>query len=271
MHNITGKKMTPAFKILSILVIMLAALVSVPIWTMAADEGEELATYQNSETGYEAIVIDEADLLTDGEEKSLLEDMAPVTDFGNAIFYSTDRDQGSASYVSSKKFNEYYGSNKVSGTLFLIDMANREIYIYGSGDASYIITDSKSYTITDNVYRYASKQEYYKCASEAFRQINIVLNDGKIAQPMKLVSNIFLAIMLGLLIAYWIVRANSSVRRASEKEMLAAIQSQQQLLDYSRVFTHQTKKYDPPSSSSSGGGGGGGGGGGHSSGGGHSF
>ena len=230
---------------------------------------DEVRGDKNSTTGYETVIIDSADLLSDGEEKSLLEDMTPITEYGNAVFYTVDTNYGQTSYTAREKFNQLYGSNRVSGTLFIIDMANREIYIYNSGQLSYTMTSSKSNTITDNVYRQASAGNYYRCASETFQQINTVLSGGRIAEPMKITSNIFLALIIGMLIAYSLVRVSSTVAKPSEKELLAAIQLRQSLNNYNKVFTHQTRRYDPPSSS--GGGGGGGGGGGHSSGGGHSF
>ena len=243
--------------LLALAVLMMISVLSAPI--LARAEGS-----------YDAVIIDDADLLTDSQEQGLLEKMEPCTTYGHAVFYSTNENYGDPDSVARSKFNELYGNNTVSGVLFLIDMSNRHLIVYSSGDASYVISSSKANSISDNVYKYASDGNYYECASEVFEEVGILLDGGKISQPMKLVSNIFLAMIIGLLIAYGLVKSFSAVAKPSEKELLAAIQTKQNLLVYQKVFTHQTRRYDPPSSSSSGGGGGGGGGG-HSSSGGHSF
>ncbi|MBP3233051.1 MAG: TPM domain-containing protein, partial [Eubacterium sp.] len=219
-----------------------------------SNSSEDNIRVKNTETGYESVIIDEADLISSGEEKALLEDMSPFTKYGNAVFYTINKNKGVTSEVATSKFWELYGQDS-SGSIFIIDMINRQIYIYSDGEVYNTVTRAKAATVVDNVYRYASNKEYYKCAGEAFRELSTIMDGGKVAAPMKLVSNILLASIMGLIIAYWIVRAFSTVPKASEKELLAAIQAQQNLLNYRKVFTHQTRRYDPPSSSSSGGGG----------------
>ena len=51
-----------------------------------------------------------------------------------------------------------------------------------------------AYSITDNTYTYATNKDYYGCASYSFKQINTILSGGKIAEPMRYTSNIFIAI-----------------------------------------------------------------------------
>ena len=215
----------------------------------------------NSATGYEARIIDDADLLSETEENTLLEeDMYPLTEYGNVVFVSTNYNpSGSQTEYSKDKYLSLYGSNSVDGTIFLIDMDTRQICITSAGDVRHTITAAKSNSITDNVYTYASAKNYYKCAAETYRQELTLLEGGKIAEPMRLASNISLSVIIGLLLSYALVKAFSTVGKPSEKELLAAIQTRQNLLDYHKSFTHQTRRYDPPSSSSSGGGGGGGG------------
>ena len=227
--------------------------------------------YINSSTGYQSVIIDDADLLTDGEENSLLEVMNPITQYGNCVFVSTTHNSGSTDAMAENVFNSMYGNNTVNGTLFIVDMQNRYLLVYNSGDGFiHTITKGRCDTIADNVYQYASNGDYYTCATKVYEQVYLLMEGGQIAQPMKIVSNILLSIVIGMLIAYMIVRRMSSTRQASQAEMLAAIQYAQNFGNFQKVFTGQTRRYDPPSESSSGGGGGGGGGGGSTSGG-HSF
>ena len=44
------------------------------------------AQYTNPETSYQAMIIDELDLLTESEQAKLIEAMMPLTKYGNIIF-----------------------------------------------------------------------------------------------------------------------------------------------------------------------------------------
>lgn len=222
----------------------------------------------NPDTGFEVIIEDEAELLSEAEELSLAQKMAEVTAYGHAAFVSVDSNYTSAGSYAEDCYYSFFGYE--SGTLFLIDMDNREIYIYSDGDVYKTITKSYANTITDNIYTYASDAEYFACAYKAFEQIVTLLKGNRIAQPMKYASNAFLAVLVALLINYFVVKVTSAAGKPGERELLEATKHRCSFTNTDVVFTHTTKKYDPPSSSSSGGGGrsGGGGGGG---GGGHSF
>lgn len=220
----------------------------------------------NPDTGFEVIIKDEADLLSDMEEFALAEKMTEVTAYGHAAFVSVDSNYSSAGSYAEDCFYNFFGYE--SGTLFLIDMDNREIYIYSDGDVYKIITKGYANTITDNIYTYASDAEYFTCAYKAFEQIVTLLEGNRIAQPMKYVSNAFLAVLLALLINYFVVKLTSAAKKPDKRELLEATKHRCSFVNADAVYTNTTKKYDPPSSSSSGGGGsrggGGGGGGGHS-------
>ena len=90
------------------------------------------------------------------------------------------------------------------GTVFLIDMSQRYIYIFSDGNNYKMITRAKSETITDNVYKYAVKEQYYQCAEKAYNQMYTVLEGGKIAEPMKYISNTLLSLMHYQLILHYL-------------------------------------------------------------------
>ena len=100
-----------------------------------ASEPVDTLSVKNKETGYESAILDEADLISDGEERKLLEDMAPFTTYGNAVFYTIDHDKGNTLDAATNKFWEMYGQDS-DGAIFLIDMANRQISIYSAGTVS---------------------------------------------------------------------------------------------------------------------------------------
>lgn len=221
-------------------------------------------------SGYRVVIEDDADLLTDAEEASLAEVMEGVTTYGNVAFKSiTSNNTTSEAYAKSYYKNKFGTS---SGTVFLIDMDNRNLWIFSDGAVYRVITKGYAETITDNVYRKASAEDYYDCAAEAFRQMNTLLEGDRIAQPMKYVSNAFLAVIAALLINFGVVTFFTGIRRTTDKELMSKAEKRFAITKPVPTFLHETKVYDPVSDSSGSSGSSGGGGGSSSGGGGgHSF
>ena len=224
--------------------------------------------YYNPDTGYEAVVEDDADRLTDDEEYYLLYYMYALTDYGSAYYKSIDYNPYSSAAEYARHYlndlKDCYGGG--SGTVFLDDTVNRRLEIFSNGTMLRYITSGKAVSITDNVYRYASAGRYYECAAEVYYEMYVLLNNGKIAEPMKNISNIFLSIIISLTLCFVIAIWTSRTKKASVNAVMKQVYRHLNFTDTRKVFTGQTKVYDPPSSDSSSGGssGGGGGGGGHS-------
>ena len=241
------------------------------------EKSYEEKTYQNEETGYTARIFDEADLLTTEQEQQLLEEMIPLTEYGHIAFQTVIDNYSSTSYYSEQRYHNLFGTS--SGTIFVIDMSNRQIYLFSDGQNYRYITKSKANIITDNVYRDAKRADYYGCASNTFKQINTILSGGKIVEPMRHISNYIIALIVSFFVDFIIIMSKTKIAPASNYTLLknSSIEFSTGDIQVVKVGTH--KVYSPPSDSgsgfsggSSGGGGGGGGGGGSSGGGGgHGF
>ncbi|MCR5700632.1 MAG: TPM domain-containing protein [Lachnospiraceae bacterium] len=273
MRNIMCKRQYKAIFVL--MICMLFAMLPVKVYAEeSSDSYSNAYKYVNETTGYTVIIDDQAGLLNDDEMNNLFYDMEKITAYGHVAFVTINANNSTAeSYAEGYYHNKF---NAESGTLFLIDMDNRKVFIFSDGDIYKTVTKAYANIITDNVYTYATNQDYYGCASKVFEQEFELLEGRKIAQPMKYISNVLLAIVIALLLNYTIVRLYASSKTPSRKELLEGIFVDKKIINPNAVFTSETKRYDPVESSSSGGGrsgGGGGGGGGHSSGGGggHSF
>ena len=225
--------------------------------------------YTNEQTGFSVYLSDNADLLTADEEEQLAQVMIPITAYGNAAFESQHVSGGSSYDYVKAEYTDYF---KNSGTLFLIDMGNRQIKLYNSREIEKTVTPSYADSITDNIYTYASKGDYYTCAEKAFTQEITLLQGGRIAQPMKYISCALLALITALMINYFIVRLKSKNTRTPQEKIMEAVAATALMGSLAARVTSRERHV---SSSSSGGGGfsggGGGGGGGGFSGGGHSF
>ncbi len=217
------------------------------------------------------VLEDDADLLTEEEEKKLVDKMISLTKFGHVVFKTINENPTDAESYARNYFYEAFGN--VDGEMFLIDMDTRRIAIYSSGKNRNIITRGKAQTITDNIYMYAHNEDYYKCADKAFDQMYTVLDGGRIAEPMKNISNVLVSLSLSFLIMFGVVIKSSKIKKATDKQMLKGVTTNFEVNNVNAVKTGERRVYNPPSSSSGGssGGGGGGGGGGSGSSGSHGF
>ena len=250
------------------LISLISAIALAFLFVLPASAAEvQEKNYTNETTGYNALVIDEADILSDNEELQLISDMAPLTAYENVMFLSTK--QGVSDYRSFLG-NTLRTTFPVSdASVFLIDMGKRHIYIYSIGsNAERVLTNAEADNITDNVYRIASSGDYYLTAKSAYDQMLSLFKGQNIARPMKHINNALLAVGIALLISYIIILITSvNNKKAAQKAAFFEGCINNLKITPGRL----TRVYNPPTSSSGGSGGGGGGGGGGGSGGGHSF
>lgn len=221
-------------------------------------------------------VIDDAGLLTEDEITKLQDYLQTLnTDINYMVVLSDSNEYG---YDPDSIINSYYTSvysNYDDGIGFIIDMYNREIYIAGYGKCQKSISNADALDITDNVYIYASKGDYYGCIYNAFLQADTLVNKGFILRPMRYIVSLLLAIVLGFLATFFLAMLErSKVKYDSNASQIVLTGAT--IAGTAAVYDTIRRRH--VESSSSGGhysGGGFSGGGGHSggghSGGGHSF
>lgn len=236
---------------------------------------QENVFYTNQDTEYRVLIEDGAELLTEEERLELALEMQGITAYGSAAFVTVENNDFSTESFARDYYMDRFGTD--SGTVFVIDMDNRNIWIHSDGAVYRVVTTAYANTVTDNVYRYASRGDYYECAKEAFGEIQALLDGQRIAQPMKYISNALLAMILALLANFGLVICFTRLRKPGGNAVLANIHRRFTYSEIRAVHTHQSEIYDPVSSGSDGGSSGGSGGGGSSGGGssggggGHSF
>lgn len=226
--------------------------------------------YENENTGYVALIEDDANLIKEKKRESLLLKMKSLTQYGNIIFKSiTSNNMGSTKKYASQYYHSKFG--KESGTIFLIDMQERYIWIFSDGENYTMIRTSGANAIADNVYKFASEGDYYTCAFESYNQMEKLLEDGQIYAPMKYINNMLLALTISLFINLILVVEISKIKKIKNKDLLSNIQHFLKINEINFIKTHLTKTYSPTSSGSSSGGSSYSGGGSSGGGGGHRF
>ena len=146
-------------------------------------------------------------------------------------------------------------------------MATRQLAVWSSTDVQKTLSQSKGYTITDNVYKYASRGDYAGCAESAFNQMNKALNGENVKGPMRIISNALLALLAAILLAYLFISARMEQEvKVSLPDIITTTAAGAGAVIAAKTLTRKVKH-----TSSSGGGGFHGGGGGGFSGGGGGF
>jgi uncharacterized protein len=188
--------------------------------------------------------------------------------------------QGETSQAAEQYAIQHYGND--AAVVFMIDMYNRQIYVYSNGDALKTISKADARAITDNIYKEASKGDYYGCICKAMDQILGKCQGQKLARPVKHITNAMIAILVGILINYLIVVSSRRARYERRTKGSVSVNASRRAPILpgiglaGAILLSSMKVYHDSGSSSGGGigggGGFGGGGGGHiGGGGGHSF
>lgn len=221
-------------------------------------------------TGYGYVLDDSADFIDASGEKAIIELMQTTTQYCNvAVVTTTYHTYSSTERFAVETYESYFG-NGSSGVIFVIDRDLNEIYLASEGRARRTISSSRCDIICDNTYVYATSShgyDYTTCVKETLDQVNTVLAGGRIAQPMKYISSIFIALAIGMIFCFLYALKVSRGKKPADSEIFESAYTKVNISNPNVQFIRQSKAYSPQSSGSSGSHGGGGG---HSSGGGHS-
>ena len=249
--------------------ILLSLLVLVLLPCLLAPALAETAQV-NELTGYEAVIDDPAGLLSGSEVSGVFEAMLPVTDYANAGFLTCAASGFDSSTAKDKaeKWGDARFGRSSAYTVFIIDMKTRRIAIYSSRSVYGLLTTAKANTITDNVYTYATRGEYAECAKEAFREILQVMEGQTINESMKIISNVFLALICAILVTYMLIvgrmrNEQETTMQTMTKVVGAGAATAVTAHTLRRVVHHEHSSGGGHGGGGFGGGGGGGGGGSH--------
>ena len=225
------------------------------------------------------VIEDGADLLTDAEEAALTVKYAGLAEYMDVAVVTTNSSAATARRYAEDYAVRNYGT--APAVIFLIDMDNREIYVCSNRDAIRTVSNADGRAITDNIYQYASRGDYYTCTDKALEQIQARFQGERLARPVKHITNALIAVLFGVLINYFVVvrsRRSEYARRTTGK-IAVNVSRQMAVMPgialAAPIVIDTVKRYKESSSGHSGrsgGGGFGGGGGGFSGGGGgHKF
>ena len=176
-------------------------------------------------------IYDFADLYTDSEEKDLYNEVNSYIQSYNMdlVIVTINRNNKSSPQEYADDFYDYndFGiSSNRDGVLFLIDMQNREIYMYTTGTAIEMYNDYRINEALDSVYTYMSDEDYYEgtsnyidiikdYAASGYPNNSTISNKGD--RP-SIVTTMIVSLIITIIIMGILISKNKMVRKATTAE-----------------------------------------------------
>ena len=153
-------------------------------------------TWKNSKTGFRAVIEDELDLLTATEERKILDEMIPLTEYGSVAFWSTREESADVQTQAEEKRRALFGEE--SSCIVVINKAYQQLSIQSRGQLAKVITSARAGRIAARGSTDLTRGQTYNAVSEAFSQIGTLTGSSKAAAHLRVFCNLFLSLMIGL-------------------------------------------------------------------------
>lgn len=156
-------------------------------------------TWKNSKTGFRAVIEDELDLLTAAEERKILDNMIPLTEYGSVAFWSTREESADVQTQAEEKSRALFGEE--SSCIVVINKAYQQLSIQSRGQLAKVITSARAGRIAARGSTDLTRGQTFNAVSEAFSQIGTLTGSSKAAANLRVFCNLFLSLMTGLTLA----------------------------------------------------------------------
>ena len=153
-------------------------------------------TWKNSKTGFRAVIEDELDLLTAAEERKILDNMIPLTEYGSVAFWSTREESADVQTQAEEKRRALFGEE--SSCIVVINKAYQQLSIQSRGQLAKVITSARAGRIAARGSTDLTRGQTFNAVSEAFSQIGTLTGSSKAAAHLRVFCNLFLSLMIGL-------------------------------------------------------------------------
>ena len=156
-------------------------------------------TWKNSKTGFRAVIEDELDLLTAAEERKILDEMIPLTEYGSVAFWSTREESADVQTQAEEKRRALFGEE--SSCIVVINKAYQQLSIQSRGQLAKVVTSARAGRIAARGSTDLTRGQTFNAVSEAFSQIGTLTGSSKAAAHLRVFCNLFLSLMTGLTLA----------------------------------------------------------------------
>lgn len=230
-------------KIVCIVLALLLALIAFPSISLKASEAEP-------EAEYKAVISDEDGYLQPFEEAGLLEQMSSLsekTNIGILIIFSGTYTKESQMIEAFK--NENFGEDADCTIIFVNRSLKEHIcYIKNYGRNAELINSNDCTLIEESVYEEFSRNELYAMLSKMLPQIEKDLEGKKASKPIQIISAMFVALIISVLINYLVMLATSNYSKKKSKTLMKnASRDRIDIYNEEALYLETTKRYNPRS------------------------
>ena len=159
-----GKRITKPWSFRSLLAVIICLLVIVGTLALSVKSHAYENSYTNSDTGYNVDIIDDADVFTDEEEEELRQIMSQITQYGNAVLYTTDTYEGDSKTASLEQYNKKYDAETDNGVIYTMqfssDHMSYDLRLVHAGAFSVWLENGTAQSIVDEGANKASESDY---------------------------------------------------------------------------------------------------------------
>ena len=156
-------------------------------------------TWKNSKTGFRVVIDDDIDLLTSAEERKLLEEMIPLTEYGSVALWSTRGEDADVQTQAEEKRRSLFGEE--SSCMLVINKASQRLSIHPGGSLAVLISAAQADRIVSRADKELARGHFFSAASDAFSRLAGLAGSTKSAASLRVFSTLFLALMIGLTLA----------------------------------------------------------------------
>ena len=243
-----------------ILTLMMLICLSLPLNALALDHYIDPAIYYyvNPDTGYIAVIRDMAWIFSEDQKKEIIEEIAPVTEYGNAVLFTTDESVLATDDFALQAYNAAFGHD--SGVMIIEDVNGRTLRMRTFGEIGKAVKSSEISIIVNDVSKYAEDGDFEQCAIKAFSEVGTVMGGGKIGEilsgsgigrPLKFIGCFFIAFILSFFINFMIVRMHTRKKDVAAEEIIMGLYSKCHAEDYRDEVIATQSVYAPLSSKKS--------------------
>lgn len=204
---------------------------------------------------------DLADLLTDAEEEKLISWINKT--YGkeyNVLFLTTNDTGGKTTMIYSDDYMDQLFPDTDENIAFVIDMANREIYVNTMGSAITKLDDTEIDKALDLGFKKITNSKYYECMQVMSEYcLNELYNKSNFMSEY--IANLKVSLLFALIISAIIVAITIAIHNKANKRISAEkyeSKESYEIIDkdavYERSYDTVQRDYYKPKSSSSGGG-----------------
>lgn len=200
-------------------------------------------TVYEHENGYQAIILDQDNVLSETHISKLTAKMKPITAYGNvALIIGTDYEDSAYTYPQDY-ISQQWGQE--SAIVLAVDWKEKELGYDSEGALRCYISDSQAKVWQYEQEDYLDSEDYYICLAGVLEKINETLEEIQDTGSLKYIAFAMLSLIVAMVIMYYVVNRSMKKHVIVETDWLEGVTAKQDILNFAEHYLRETKRYIP--------------------------